>query len=60
MNMKTYFEPTKEEVIKALKRIYGYAAAEQNRYGPQKPDKALINTLEYLKREFEIKDEELE
>ena len=56
---KTYFEPTKEEVIKALKRIYGYSAAEAHRYGPQKIDKAFVNTLNYLKKQFEITEEDI-
>ncbi len=57
---KTYFEPTKEEVIKALKRIYGYSISEALRYGPQERNEALIITLDYLKRQFEITDEDLE
>ena len=57
---KTYFEPTKEEVIKALKRIYGYSLAEAHRYGPQKPDEAFIATLMYLRNEFEITEEDFE
>ena len=56
----TQFEPKKEEVIKALKRIYGYSTAEAHRYGPQEPDKAFIITLEYLKRQFDITDKDLE
>ena len=57
---KTYFEPTKEEVIKALKRIYGYSTAEAHRYGPQKPDQDFIATLQFLRREFEITEEDFE
>lgn len=53
-------KPTKEQVLKSLKRIYGYSAAEAHRYGPQKPDEAFIATLMYLRREFEITEEDFE
>jgi hypothetical protein len=53
-------KPTKEQVLKALKRIYGYSAAEAHRYGPQKPDEAFIATLMYLRNEFEITEEDFE
>jgi hypothetical protein len=55
----TQFNPTREQVIKTLKKVYSYAINEALRYGPQKPDEDFIATLEYLKREFNIEEEEL-
>ena len=52
--------PTREDVIKALKRIHGYCAAEAHRYGPQKPDKSFIRVLNYLKKEYSIDEKELD
>lgn len=52
-------KPTKEQVLKAIKRIYGYSAAEAHRYGPQEIDKAFVNTLNYLKKQFEITEEDI-
>jgi len=52
-------KPTKEQALKAIKRIYGYSLAEAHRYGPQKPDEAFIAILDYLKKEFNIKEEEI-
>lgn len=56
---KTRFEPKKEEVIEALKRIYELAAEHAIRFGSQEPNKPLIITLDYLKYQFDIKDEDL-
>jgi len=53
-------KPTKEQVLKSLKRIYGYSAAEAHRYGPQKPDQDFIATLQFLRREFGITEEDFE
>lgn len=53
-------KPTKKQVLKALKRIYGYSLAEAHRYGPQKPDQDFIATLMYLRNEFEITEEDFE
>lgn len=52
-------KPDREEVIKALKRILGYSTMEVLRRGPQEPDPAFINTINFLMQEFQITEDDL-